>query len=272
MKSNTPELLKFKRLQRRLKVSTPTLCGHLELLWISTAKNAPEGDIGRFSNEEIAIGCYWDGDVDEFVHALVECGWLDADEEYRLLVHDWAEHAPTWVRGTLKRHGRSFRTPMSEAASYQSEPPKEPPKEPTMEPPIVASYLEPTSKSSQAKPSQAKPSERGASSLGEPENPLSLSSHGMDPVFQQAWKAWVSKQAAKNGHMDAWTQRGQLKELERFGIEEAIAMVEYSTSRTNCTNLITNGDHRRARAPNAAGETGRQKTKGEIEWEGILSK
>jgi hypothetical protein len=257
MKSNTPELLKFKRLQRRLKVSTPTLCGHLELLWISTSKNAPEGDIGRFSNEEIAIGCYWDGDPDEFVNALVECGWLDQDDEYRLLVHDWAEHSPTWVRGTLKRHGRSFRTPTSEPTSYQSEATKEPPEEPTKEPPIVASYLEPTSKSSQVKPSQAKPSERGASSLGEPENPLSLSSHGMDYRFQKAWGAWLAKQAAKSRRMDAWTEQGQLKELERFATDEAIAIVEYSTSRTNCVNLITNGDHKRA-PPEAKSRGGRK--------------
>lgn len=249
MKSNTPELLKFKRLQRRLKVSTPTLCGHLELLWISTSKNAPEGDIGRFSNEEIAIGCYWEEDPDEFVNALIECGWLDVDPEYRLLVHDWAEHSPTWVRGTLKRHGRSFRTPTSEAASYQSESPKEPPKEATKEAPIGTSYLEPTSKSSLVKPSQAKPSERGASSLGEPENPLSLSSHGNDSGFQKAWQSWIRKQAAKSGRMDPWTEMGQLKKLEGHTLEEAIAIVEYSTSRTNCVNLITNGDHKR---PNGA--------------------
>ena len=64
MKNNTPELMNFKRLQRRLGVNTAQLVGHLELLWIATAKNAPEGDIGRFSNEDIAIACYWEGDPD----------------------------------------------------------------------------------------------------------------------------------------------------------------------------------------------------------------
>lgn len=79
----------------------------------------------------------------------------------------------------------------------------------------------------------------------DPENPLSLSSHGKDPAFKQAWNAWIRKQAAKSGKMDPWTEQGQLKELERFAIEEAIAIVEYSTSRTNCVNLITNGDHKK---------------------------
>ena len=68
MKANTPELMKFKRLQRRLSVSVAQLVGHLELLWISTAKNAPEGDIGRFSNEDIAIACCWESDPDFFVN------------------------------------------------------------------------------------------------------------------------------------------------------------------------------------------------------------
>lgn len=78
----------------------------------------------------------------------------------------------------------------------------------------------------------------------EAENPLSLSLHGNDLNFQKAWKAWIAKQSAKSGRIDVWTQRGQLKELARFSTEEAIAVVEYSTSRTNCVNLITNGDHK----------------------------
>jgi hypothetical protein len=80
----------------------------------------------------------------------------------------------------------------------------------------------------------------------EDQNPLSLSSHKEDPNFQNAWRSWIAKQSAKSGRIDQWTQQGQLKELERFSTEEAIAVVEYSTSRTNCVNLITNGDHRKA--------------------------
>lgn len=148
MKANTPELMKFKRLQRRLGISTAQLIGHLELLWMATAKNAPEGDIGRFSNEDIAIACYWENDPDSFVNALVECGWLDPSEEWRLLVHDWAQHAPTWVGGNLKRHGRDFRAP-------QSQPTKEPTKQPAKEAAIATSSEQPTTLPSQAKPYQA---------------------------------------------------------------------------------------------------------------------
>lgn len=108
MKPKTTELLKFKRLSRRLNESVRGTVGLLEMLWVGTAKNAPGGDIGRFSNEEIAVMCDWEGDPDALVDALVETRWLDRCETHRLLVHDWPEHAPDYVRGNLKRWGRDF--------------------------------------------------------------------------------------------------------------------------------------------------------------------
>lgn len=171
MKASTPELMKFKRLQRRLKMSTATLVGHLELLWLATAKNAPEGDIGRFSNEDIAIACYWDGDPDEFVDALVECRWLDADSTWRLLVHDWSEHAPTYVHGCLKRHGKSFRNSTKEVTK---EPPKQAPKEPAIgtsseDTPTKPSLTKPSQ--DLAKPNQVKPSEEEGESASAAASP-----------------------------------------------------------------------------------------------------
>lgn len=108
MKPKTSELLKFKRLSRRLGESVRGTVGLLELLWIGTAKNCPEGDIGRFTNEEIAIMCDWDGDPDAMVGALTETGWLDACATHRLVVHDWREHAPDYIKGNLAKHGRQF--------------------------------------------------------------------------------------------------------------------------------------------------------------------
>jgi len=103
MKHTTTELLKFKRLQRQLHESTRGTVGLLELLWHGTAKNAPRGDIGRFSNEEIAILCDWEGDPDVLVNALIETGWVDPHSECRLLVHDWEHHAPNFVKGVVTR-------------------------------------------------------------------------------------------------------------------------------------------------------------------------
>jgi len=108
MKSRTPELLKFKRLQRLLRDTRRGTIGLLEGMWLEVAKNCPAGDIGRFSNEEIAILCDWDGDPDELIQALVDTRWLDTCDTHRLVVHDWEEHSPNYVKGNIKKHGREF--------------------------------------------------------------------------------------------------------------------------------------------------------------------
>jgi hypothetical protein len=105
VKHSTPESIKFKKLQRRLGITRYATIGVLESLWIATIKNAPRGDIGRFDNETIAIECEWDGDADTLVSALVECGWLDRSVQYRLIVHDWHDHAPYFVRGVVAKSG-----------------------------------------------------------------------------------------------------------------------------------------------------------------------
>ena len=119
MKSGTTELLKFKSLQRRLRESIRGTVGLLELLWVGTAKNAPRGDVGKFSDEEIAIMLDWDGEAAELVNALVETRWLDRDNEHRLLVHDWQEHCPNFIKGNLAKHGREFARPTAEQDARQ---------------------------------------------------------------------------------------------------------------------------------------------------------
>ena len=120
MKAGTTELLKFIKLQRRLGESRRGIIGLLEGLWLATAKNCPSGNIGKFTDEEIAIIVDWDGDPGELVQCLVECGWLDECDQHRLIVHDWNEHCPQYVKGNLKKHGRELIT----------QPAKEPAKEP----------------------------------------------------------------------------------------------------------------------------------------------
>lgn len=161
MKSSTPESMKFKRLQRRLKVNRCVAAGLLELLWIATSKNAPQGDIGRFSNEEIAIECDWEGDHDQLVAALVDCGWLDEHDQCRLVVHDWADHCPHHVANNLKRWGKDFIVPSDHAKErpkeFTKDDPKEHPKERPKDIPSKPSLAEPSvTKPDLAQSSQAK--------------------------------------------------------------------------------------------------------------------
>lgn len=118
MKANTTELVKFLKLQRRLRESKRGTVGLLELLWKATAQQAPRGDIGRFSNEDIAALVDWDGDADLLVTSLVETGWLDVSKEHRLIVHDWKDHAPVFVRGNLERSKKTFCVPDPPCGPY----------------------------------------------------------------------------------------------------------------------------------------------------------
>lgn len=92
----------------RLEVSLPTAIGHLELLWAFTGKYAPAGDIGRHADGAIARACHWMGRPELFTLALREAGFFDADPEHRLTIHDWADHAPRWVKSKLKTLGLTF--------------------------------------------------------------------------------------------------------------------------------------------------------------------
>jgi hypothetical protein len=92
----------------RLDVQLPTAIGHLELLWAFTGKQAAQGNIGKWPDGAIARACYWMGDPESFISALVESGFVDADDEHRLVIHDWHEHSPGWVRAKLKKLGIPF--------------------------------------------------------------------------------------------------------------------------------------------------------------------
>lgn len=135
MKHSTPESMKFKRLMRRLRESKRGVAGLLELLWISTANNARRGDIGQFSNEEIAIECDWEGNPDELVEALVDVGFLDASTEHRLIVHDWHIHAPGFIKAWVKSQNTAFCLPTDPTTSTPSVPPSDQPSDRTSDPP-----------------------------------------------------------------------------------------------------------------------------------------
>ena len=105
MKHSTPDQIKFKKLQRRLGVPRYAAAGILEMLWITTQKNAPRGDIGKFDNESLAIEMDWAGDPDELIELLTVTGWLDLDKEHRLVVHNWAQHAPRYIHGIVSKIG-----------------------------------------------------------------------------------------------------------------------------------------------------------------------
>lgn len=83
---------KTRKLARLLGVSIPTAIGHLHLLWHFALKYAPDGDLSRFDSAEIADGCMWEGIPEVLVEALEKCFWLDREDEWHCVVHDWQEY------------------------------------------------------------------------------------------------------------------------------------------------------------------------------------
>lgn len=108
MKLGTDSKIKFLDLKRRLGLRLWQTTGLLETLWQVTYRNAPAGDIGRISDDSIAAALEWEGPADELINALVEFGWLDRDDEFRLVVHDWSEHVAQHLKGGFAKHGKKF--------------------------------------------------------------------------------------------------------------------------------------------------------------------
>lgn len=103
MKAGTQDHVKFRTLKTLLKVPRVVASGILTELWSLAATSADSGDIGRYSNLQIAASMEWEGDPDELIDALVQSGWVDEDEEHRLVVHDWYEHAPDYIKKRINR-------------------------------------------------------------------------------------------------------------------------------------------------------------------------
>lgn len=112
MKLNTIQHPKLFRLKRRLALQTWGAVGILESLWHLTATHAKDGAIGRtFTDEDIANSIGWEGCPEQLIGALVSSGWLDACASNRLVVHDWSDHCPDFVRGNLGRLKAEFAVP-----------------------------------------------------------------------------------------------------------------------------------------------------------------
>lgn len=110
MKLDALEHPKVNDFAARLGVSRPTAIGHLELFWHFVSKYAPQGDVGKQPDGAIARASEWQGDPETFISALVDSRLIDESDEHRLLVHDWHEHCPNWVRGQLGKADKPFLT------------------------------------------------------------------------------------------------------------------------------------------------------------------
>src|SRR5258708_32104374 len=113
MKREAMTHTKMKRLCRKLDIPLWQGVGLLESRWHLTARETPRGDIGKISDEDIALAIDYRGDEAEMVEALIGSGWIDRDAVERLVVHDWHVHADDAV------HMRMARAKLDLAGGFQ---------------------------------------------------------------------------------------------------------------------------------------------------------
>lgn len=102
MKIGTTTHPKFRRLQKQLKLPQYAVAGLLEMIWSLAAQYADDGDISKFTVQEIADYCDWEADPNVMIDALVACRWLDRDGD-RIVIHDWEDHRPNYVSDRLRK-------------------------------------------------------------------------------------------------------------------------------------------------------------------------
>lgn len=105
MKQGTIQHRKFLRLKHSLGLRNWQATGLLESLWQFTALNADDGQLTpRCTPEDIARSLEWEAaDFSRVIDALVDAGWIDRTPEGDLLIHDWADHMPDFLRERLRK-------------------------------------------------------------------------------------------------------------------------------------------------------------------------
>ena len=108
LKRGTPRHRKMRDLAKRLGVPLYSAVGIMEMLWHWAGQETPRGDIGTADDDEIAAAVCWKKKPTILINALVESRWLERHAEYRLIIHDWPDHADQAARKWLSRKGHNF--------------------------------------------------------------------------------------------------------------------------------------------------------------------
>jgi hypothetical protein len=97
---------KLFRLMSRLKIGRAQAIGHLHLLWGWSITYALDGEITRYSAEEIAHAADWLGNAQEFSQALIESRFVDSSELGRS-IHDWMDYCGALIDKRLERRAKA---------------------------------------------------------------------------------------------------------------------------------------------------------------------
>ncbi|MEX0866801.1 MAG: hypothetical protein WD030_05540, partial [Pirellulales bacterium] len=84
------------------------VAGLLDALWEFTSLYAPAGDVGRFSDADLATAVEWPHEAGELVEMLVAAGLLLRSEPHRLIVADWSQRADAACHQFVADQGIAF--------------------------------------------------------------------------------------------------------------------------------------------------------------------
>jgi hypothetical protein len=153
MKLNTFNHPKFLRLKRLLDRPACTCAGVLELIWAMASMFASDGDLSRFTAQEIADFCEFDGDAEVLLRSLIESRWLDSVDG-AVRVHDWLDHCPDYISDRMRKRAERSR-PVQDCPDLSG----------AVQtcPDLSENVRLSQAKPSQAQPSQVKPNQQQAS-------------------------------------------------------------------------------------------------------------
>lgn len=109
---------KLLMLANKLAINRYQAIGHLHALWWWALDNAEDGNVGRFGEDVLSQAAGWvefvegpDGDNhsgkhNNFIPALIECGFLDRTKD-GLFIHSWADYTRTYFK--IVREGEAQR-------------------------------------------------------------------------------------------------------------------------------------------------------------------
>jgi hypothetical protein len=83
---------KTKRMCRLLKITPVVAIGHLHFLWWWAMNHAQDGLLDRYTPDDVADACLWEGDAGTFFNALVESKFIDRTSTGHE-IHDWFVYA-----------------------------------------------------------------------------------------------------------------------------------------------------------------------------------
>jgi hypothetical protein len=131
---------KTRALARELNIPLPHAIGLLSLLFDFVGEYATAGNVGKFTDIEIAVGSEWSvEDAGQLTSALLKVGYFEAHEVHRFVVHDWLDHCEDFVKKRLERQNRGSGGTIPEmSGNGASANPSQPSANPTQPKPTIA--------------------------------------------------------------------------------------------------------------------------------------